>query len=94
MTDPEKTLPPLRRAEDPRIQQLVDDVAETKEAQTVMQRSIDENTAMTTQMKETVDQVKDILTSFRVLKIVAVWLSSIIAAAGATWAAIRQIKGE
>lgn len=84
---------PQRRAEDPRIQQLVDDVAEAKERQGVMERKLDENTRITTEMKITVEAVKDILTSFRVLKTVAVWLSSIAAAVGATWAAIRQIKG-
>jgi len=93
MALPDDTLPPLRRAEDPRIQQLVNDVAETKDAQTAMQRSIDQNTALTAEMKGTVDQVKDILTSMRVLGTAAKWVSSIVAAVGSAWLAIRQIKG-
>lgn len=93
MTTAEETFPPHRRAEDPRIAQLVYDVAEAKAAQGVMQTSINENTRITTEMKSTVDDVKDILTSFRVLGKFAKWISGIGAAIIGLIAAWKGLKG-
>jgi hypothetical protein len=97
--DDEATAPPYqarrhdRRAEDPRIQTLIDDVAETKKVQQLNALAIAENTKLTSEMKGTVDEVKDILTSFRVLAKVAKWISSMAAAGAAIWAAWRQVRG-
>jgi hypothetical protein len=77
---------PQRRQDDPRIEQLVDDMAAMKTAHAAMKISLDQNTEVTT-------QIRDILTSFRVLRTLAIWLSGLLAAVGASWAAIRQIKG-
>jgi len=91
----EDTLPPRenRRAEDPRIQKLIDDVADTKGRQEALQGALQENTRLTAEMKSTVDEVKDILTSFRVLAKVAKWLAAIGSAAGALTVAWKQIRG-
>ena len=90
----ETTLPPLnRRQVDPRIAQLVTDVAEAKAAQVLMQKSIDENTKLTSEMSGTVSDIRDLLASFRVINVVAKWLGVVAVAAGAIVTAYRQIKG-
>jgi len=61
-----------RRAEDPRINKLVEDVSELK-------AGLAEN-------NKTTEQVRDILTSFRVLATVAKWIAAI----GAGYAAVRH----
>lgn len=87
------THPPQRRAQDPRIEQLVVDVAKARVKQEAMQRSLDENTQITTQMKGTVDDVRDILTSFKMLGKFAKWAGGIVAALATAWAAVKGIRG-
>lgn len=82
-----------RRSPDPRIDLLVREMAEQKEFQEKaiedrqrMQEAINQNTEITA-------QIRDLLTSMRVLTSVAKWVSGIAAAAGSIWVAFRQIKG-
>jgi hypothetical protein len=98
--NPEDTLPPQRRGEDPRISKMAEDIERAKAERKEMKNDIAENTALTvkverdvTEMKATVSEVRDILTSFRVLAKVAKWFSYIAAGAGAGLALWKQIKG-
>lgn len=63
-----------RRAEDPRIEQLVTDLSAMKTAHAAMQTQLTENTKVT-------KQVRDILASFKVIGACAKW-GTIIGAAG------------
>lgn len=89
-----------RRAEDPRIAQLVTDVATARQKQEAMQTALDENTSITNavqrdvhEMKETVGQVRDAIASFKTLGVVAKWVGVVSAATGSIVVAWRQIKG-
>jgi hypothetical protein len=100
MTDPEDTLPPTRRKDDPRIEKLVIDVEAAMAAQKRMQATIDEtktsldaNTLLTAEMKGTVDDVKNIVTSMKTLLTVSKWIGSMAVAIGSVVVAFRQIKG-
>lgn len=85
--DPEATLPPHdRRHDDPRIAQLAEDLA-TNTSLTA------QNAQLIAQMKGTVDEVRDILTSFRVLGKFAKWSSGIGAAILGLVAAWKGLKG-
>jgi len=95
------------RVDDPRIKKLVEDLEGVQgyverinnqqvtlaHQQEAMRGALAENTALTAEMKSTVDQVKDILTSFRVLATGAKWVAAIGSAFGAIVVAWRQIKG-
>lgn len=67
-----------RRAEDPRLGVLVDDVAELKKQMVL-------NTEIT-------QQVRDILTSFRVIGSVAKWITALIAGAIALYHGADNLK--
>lgn len=91
--------PPHHRADDPRIQKLVTDLADAKAAQGLMQASLDINTNATTAMKGTVDEmkgtvedIKDILITFKTLGKFAKWISSIGAAIIGLFAAWKGLK--
>ena len=71
-------MPTERRAEDPRLGALVDDVAELKKQMVL-------NTEIT-------QQVRDILTSFRVIGAVAKWITALIAGALALWHGADNVK--
>ena len=82
----ETTLPPVdRRVDDPRISQLVQDMAGVKIAHVAMQKSLDENTVVT-------NQVRDILTSFAIAGKIAKWVSAIAGAIAAIWAAKNELR--
>ena len=59
-----------RRGDDPRIERLVGDVATLKEQHTALSGEIKKNTEIT-------EQVRDILASFRVIGLVAKWLTAV-----------------
>lgn len=84
MTDP--TAVPCRRVDDPRITQLVEDVKIAKTRQTEMQRTIDENTKLT-------KQVRDVIISFRVIAAVSKWLTAIGGAAIVCYHAWQRLTG-
>lgn len=68
---PEDTLPPMnRRADDSRITQLVSEVAVLKEQHGVLLAETKKNTEIT-------EQVRDILASFRVIAMIAKWLTAV-----------------
>jgi len=63
MNNSQDTLPPCRRADDQRITRLVDDVV-------ILKTQMIENTEVT-------KQVKDILTSFRMVALAAKWVAAV-----------------
>ena len=71
-------MPTERRAEDPRLGVLVDDVAELKKQMVL-------NTEIT-------QQVRDILTSFRVIGSVAKWITALIAGFLAMYHGVDNLK--
>ena len=75
MIDADETNPPFRRESDHRIAAL-------EERASVIERKIDENTAIT-------KEVADILATFRVMGNLAKWTSAIAAAFSAVYAALK-----
>ena len=67
-----------RRADDPRISQMVIDISDL---QTEMKRNT-----------ETTEQVRDILTSFRMLAIAAKWIAAIGAGVAAIWHGVDFLR--
>jgi hypothetical protein len=65
-----------RRAEDPRVNQLVTDMTHVKE-------ELNKNTEIT-------EQVRDLLASFRVMASVAKWITAVAAAIAGVLAAIKS----
>jgi hypothetical protein len=87
-----------RRAGDPRVDKLVDDVAELRNQMECAQRSrieikkeLAKNTEITTKNNETLEQVRDTLASFRVIAAVAKWLTVLAGFVAAMIAAIQAV---
>jgi hypothetical protein len=93
VNDAEATLPPQRRAEDPRIAILVKDMETVKGVHADMQRKLDENTIITAGTANTVNEIRDILTTFKTLGKFAKWAGTIAAAVGGAWAAVKGVRG-
>ena len=100
MTDPEKSVC-NRRVDDPRIQKFVDDVAIVKRTHERTRRMEDdilritgEQIKMCTTINEisiTMNQVRDILVTFKMTGIVVKWITTIGAAITAIGAAIATV---
>ncbi len=84
----ETTLPPNhdRRKSDDIIAGLVGDVAGLKSDMAA-------NTAKTTEAADTIKEVRDILTTFKLVGKFAKWLGGIVAAVAGAWAAVKGLRG-
>ena len=84
--------PKHRRAEDPRIALLVKDMEIVKGVHADMQRKLDENTVITAGTADTVNEIRDILTTFKMVGAFAKWAGYIVAALARAWVAIKGLR--
>lgn len=58
-----------------------------------LKRDMAENTRATKESGDTITEVKNILTTFKTLGTFAKWLSGLVAALAAAWAAVKGLRG-
>jgi hypothetical protein len=89
----ETTLPPRRRAADAIVDHLHECVEDLKQQVTGIKGEIAENTRVTLANAAVTQDVRDILTTFKTLGMLAKWLSGILASVAAgvvAWKSLRS----